>query len=177
MYRVFIFVADYTYHFLSLCGYADGQWGILETGSRTPDLKGGLHTCPGLRTDISIVTPIATRGRAWWNFLCSYCSLCSTATLRCIPPPFAPQTPSRNVWLMFRSFYLRRLFSLQIALPFLFFLTHAYSLKLTSACIGRWSCSWTYFVRFVCLDLCFVRLTNGVRNCNDYCPDVLLLVQ
>lgn len=128
MYQVFIFVADYTYHFLSLCGYADGQWGILETGSRTPDLKGGLHTCPGLRADISIVTPIATGGRAWWNFLYSYCSLCSTAVLRCtLSPPhlsLLPEIMSGSCCV--HSIYTDY-FSLQIALPFLFFVRHAYS--------------------------------------------------
>lgn len=85
--KVCFILADCTYHFLSCRGYAEGQWGILETGSRTPDLKGGLHTCPGPRVDISIVTLIATRERAWWNFLYSYCSLCSRAVLRCTPSP------------------------------------------------------------------------------------------
>lgn len=131
MYQVFIIVADCTYHFLSWCGYADRQWGILETGSRTPDLKGGLHTCPGLRVDISIVTLIANGGRAWWNFLSSYCSLCSTAVLRCTPPPSC--TPHRKLLpeIMSGSCCVHSIytdyFSLEIALHFPFFVTHVHA--------------------------------------------------
>lgn len=116
MCQVNVIVADCTYRFLSCCGYAEGQWGILETGSRTPDLKGGLHTCPSLRVDISIVSLIATRERAWWNFLYVYCSVCSRAVLRCTPSPLFRLLPKNNVWLKLRSFYCR----LRIAFPFYF---------------------------------------------------------
>ena len=44
-------------------------------------------------------------------------------------------------------------------------------LKLTSAPRGQWFCSWAYLMCSICLEMCFVRLTNRSKELNEYDRD------